>query len=109
MPKNPTWLRYEPDENISRHAAADDECCYEMETKYGWTLKRIEKLQGDILTEGGLSEFGMVVICYCRYNPIDAPLKSMPDRQVSIDSFGDDTEDYERWLESQKDRQPAEV
>lgn len=33
MPKNPTWLRYEPDENISRHAAADDECCYEMETQ----------------------------------------------------------------------------
>jgi hypothetical protein len=49
MPKNPTWLRYDSDENISRHAAADDEYCYEMEAKYGWRLKRIEKLQGDIL------------------------------------------------------------
>jgi len=44
MPKNPAWLRYDQDENISRHAATDEECCYEMETKYGWTLKRIEKL-----------------------------------------------------------------
>ncbi|WP_333436988.1 hypothetical protein [Microcoleus sp. D2_18a_D3] len=49
MPKNPAWLRYDPDENISRHAATDDEYCYEMETKYGWTLKRIEKLKGDTL------------------------------------------------------------
>lgn len=48
-PKNPAWLRYDPDENISRHAATDDEYCYEMETKYGWTLKRIEKLKGDTL------------------------------------------------------------
>jgi len=48
-PKNPAWLRYDPAENISRHAATDDECCYEMETKYGWTLKRIEKLKGDTL------------------------------------------------------------
>jgi hypothetical protein len=33
----------------------------------------------------------------------------MPDRQVSIDGFGGDREAYERWLESQKDPQAAEV
>lgn len=51
----------------------------------------------------------MVVICYCRYNPIDSQLKPMPDRLVAIDGFGNDREAYERWLESQKNRQPAEV
>lgn len=72
-----------------------------------WEVARVETYIPD--TEGSSSEFGMVVICYCRYNPIDSPLKPMPDRQVSIDSFGGDREAYERWLESQKDRQPAEV
>ncbi|NEP10213.1 MAG: hypothetical protein F6K14_08335 [Symploca sp. SIO2C1] len=28
----------------SSHAATDDEKCYEMETKYGWKLLRIEPL-----------------------------------------------------------------
>lgn len=76
-----------------------------------WEVARVETYTPDIpnLPEGGSSEFGMVVICYCRYNPIDAALKPMPDRQVSIDGFGGDREAYERWLESQKDPQAAEV
>jgi hypothetical protein len=72
-----------------------------------WEVSRVETYTSD--AEGSASEFGMVVICYCRYNPIDAKLKLMPDRQVSIDSFGGDRAAYECWLESQKDRQPAEV
>lgn len=72
-----------------------------------WEVSRVETYTSD--AEGGSSEFGIVVICYCRYNPIDAQLKPMPDRQVSIDSFSGDREAYELWLESQKDRQPAEV
>jgi hypothetical protein len=49
----------------------------------------------------------MVVICYCKYNPINAALKPMPERQVSLNSFNGDQEAYERWVEAQK--QPAEV
>lgn len=46
--KNPRWLRYEPDEDKSRHAAADPDCCEEMEQKYGWKLIEIEKIDGPI-------------------------------------------------------------
>ncbi len=30
----------------SRHAAADPECCRQMEAKYGWRLLRIESAKG---------------------------------------------------------------
>jgi len=36
--------RYEEQENVSRHAAAEARDCLEMEEKYGWKLKRIEEL-----------------------------------------------------------------
>ncbi|OUC14239.1 MAG: hypothetical protein B0A82_13215 [Alkalinema sp. CACIAM 70d] len=36
--------RYDEDENVSRHAAAEASDCLEMESKYGWELKRIEEL-----------------------------------------------------------------
>ena len=68
-----------------------------------WEVKRVETYTPDV----PMGEFDMVVICYCKYNPINAPLKPMPERQVSIDSFGGDKEAYEQWLEAQK--QPAEV
>ena len=46
MPNNPNWLRYDPDEDKSRHGAADPDCCEEMEEKYGWKLIEIEKIDG---------------------------------------------------------------
>jgi hypothetical protein len=49
----------------------------------------------------------MVVICYCKYSPINASLNPMPEREVSVDSFGGDEVAYQQWLESQK--QLAEV
>jgi len=48
-PNNPNWLRYDPDEDKSRHGAADPDCCEEMEEKYGWKLIEIEKIDGPIL------------------------------------------------------------
>jgi hypothetical protein len=43
--KNPNWLRrYDPQEDKSRHAAADEACCYEMQRKYGWKLLEIEEI-----------------------------------------------------------------
>jgi hypothetical protein len=70
-----------------------------------WEVTRVETYTPDLPH----SEFDIVVICYCQYSPIDAPLNPMPERQVSIDSFGGDKEAYKRWLDSQPDKQAAEV
>lgn len=68
-----------------------------------WEVVRVETYTPDV----PMGEFDMVVICYCKYSPVNAPLKPMPERQVSIDSFGGNKAAYEQWLESQK--QTAEV
>jgi hypothetical protein len=44
----------------------------------------------------------MIVICYCKYAPINAPLKPMPDRIISADSFGSDINKYQEYVDSQK-------
>jgi hypothetical protein len=41
--------RYDEDENVSRHAAADEGCCEEMERNYGWNLVRVEETEDSIL------------------------------------------------------------
>jgi hypothetical protein len=69
-----------------------------------WEVTRVEAYTPEIPVGMG---FDMIVICYCQYSPVNAPLKPMPERQVSIDSFGGDETAYGQWLESQK--RPAEV
>jgi len=71
--------------------------------KGDWEVARVETYTPDV----PMGKYDMIVICYCKYNPINAPLKPMPERQVSVDSFGGDEAAYKQWLESQK--QPAEV
>lgn len=39
-----TSPRYDPKENVSRHAATSADDCLDMEDKYGWNLKRVEDL-----------------------------------------------------------------
>lgn len=68
-----------------------------------WEVSRVETYTPD-LPAG--TDFDTIVICYCRYNPINAPLHPMPERQVSVDSFGGDKEAHSQWMESQ---QKAEV
>ena len=68
-----------------------------------WEVTRVESYTPDL----SHNHYNTVVICYCQYNPINAPLKPMPERQISIDSYGGDKKAYEDWLESQK--HPAEV
>jgi hypothetical protein len=65
--------------------------------KSDWEVVRVETYTPDISI--GMS-FDMIVICYCQYNPINAPLQVMPERQVSIDSFGGDEAKYSEWLNS---------
>lgn len=64
-----------------------------------WEVTRVETYTPEL----PMGEFDMIVICYCQYSPIDADLKSMPQRQVSLDSFGGDQAAYEQWLATQKE------
>lgn len=41
--------RYDEGENVSRHAAADEECCEEIADKYDWNLIRVETTEDPIL------------------------------------------------------------
>ena len=41
--------RHNENENKSRHAAADDDCCDEMAEKYGWQLVDVEQTGDPIL------------------------------------------------------------
>lgn len=42
-----------------------------------WEVSRVETYTPD----AQVGEYDMVVICYCKYAPINAPLKPMPERQ----------------------------
>ncbi len=61
-----------------------------------WEVTRVETYTPDV----PVGEFDMVAICYCKYSPINAPLHPIPERLVSVDSFGGDAEAYKQWLES---------
>lgn len=91
---------YRPPEFIRVEQFADPKYP-ESSTHYrtgDWEVTRVETYTPEV----PVSDFDMIVICYCQYNPINAPLKPMPERQVSIDSFGGNKEAYEQWLASQK-------
>jgi hypothetical protein len=64
-----------------------------------WEVSRVETYTPDV----PMGEFDMVVVCYCKYAPVNAPLKPMPERQITSDSFGGDNVAYEQWLERQKE------
>ncbi len=65
--------------------------------KGDWEVVRVETY----VPELDDTSFGMIVICYCQYNPIDAPLSPIPSRIVSVNSFGSDQKKYQEWLDSQ--------
>ncbi|NJK38247.1 MAG: hypothetical protein HC835_11365 [Oscillatoriales cyanobacterium RM2_1_1] len=92
---------YRPPEFI-RVEALHDPSQHGQSTHYrkgDWEVTRVETYTPDL----PLGEFDMIVICFCEYNPINAPLKPMPPRQVSLDSFGGDEAAYKAWKESQKE------
>jgi len=41
--------RYNPERNESRHGTAKAEDCLKMAKKYGWELKEIEPIEGEVL------------------------------------------------------------
>jgi hypothetical protein len=70
-----------------------------------WEVTRVETYTPDVPT----GEFDIIAVCYCKYNPINTSLKPMPERQVSLDSFGGDNEAYEHWLAAQTGKQHVGV
>ncbi|MDX2097775.1 MAG: hypothetical protein SFW36_08360 [Leptolyngbyaceae cyanobacterium bins.59] len=64
-----------------------------------WQVSRIEEYTPDIPV--GMA-FGTIVLCFCRYAPINNPLNPLPPIQVNADSFGGDEQAYQEWLETQK-------
>ena len=96
---------YRPTEFIRRDAlhGSQEQSGSTHYRKGDWEVSRVESYTPEL----PMGKYDEIVICYCQYSPIDAPLKSMPERQISVDSFGGDVAAYERWLESQK--QPVSV
>jgi hypothetical protein len=39
------WLRYDSEQDISRHSAINPQKCREMQKKYGWKLIDIEEIE----------------------------------------------------------------
>ncbi|MBD2313300.1 hypothetical protein H6G20_16660 [Desertifilum sp. FACHB-1129] len=68
-----------------------------------WEVTRVETYTPEM----PMGEFDLVAICYCKYSPINASLNAMPERQVSVDSFGGDERAYKDWVDSQKE--PVEL
>ena len=64
-----------------------------------WVVDRVEVFTPDISMG---SSVDTIVICWCEYEPINAELIPMPDRIVSVDSFGGDEAKYQEYLNSQK-------
>jgi hypothetical protein len=75
--------------------------------KSDWEVSRVETYTPEV----PMGKYDMIVICYCTYNPINAPLTPMPERQVSVSSFGGDEGAYHQWLKAQEQEQqkPAKV
>jgi len=61
-----------------------------------WEVARIEEYTPEI----PLSDFDSIFICYCHYIPINASLRPLPPRIISLDSFGGDEKAYQEYMES---------
>lgn len=62
-----------------------------------WVIDRVESYPANI---PGWQEFSEILICTCKYDPIDAEWQACDKGIVSLDSFGGDREAFESWLES---------
>jgi hypothetical protein len=65
-----------------------------------WVVDRIEEYPANM---PGLQDFDEIVICYCKYSPIESELRPMPARIVSLESFDGDQEAFDLWQASQKE------
>lgn len=88
------FVRVEESHNPQQHG-------YSTHYRSGdWEVTKVQTYTPDLPTPH--NDYDILVICDCKYNPIDAPLQPMPERQVSLASFGGDKAAYQSWLDSQK-------
>jgi hypothetical protein len=88
------YVRIEADHDPKEHG-------WSTHYKVGdWEVEKVEVYEHEVGRP--YAEFDMIVICYCKYAPINAPLKPMPDRIISADSFGSDIDKYQQYVDSQK-------
>ncbi len=64
--------------------------------KGDWEVTHIEEYTPEI----PISKYESIYICYCKYSPVDAPLKPLPPRKISVDSFGGDVQAYEKYIKT---------
>ena len=62
-----------------------------------WEVVRVEEYLRAIQN----NEFETIVVCYCKYSPVQTPLIPMPKATVLVDSF-DSEEKYQQYLEQTK-------
>ena len=80
-------------DRLGEHKTEDDGSFY---ARVGdWVADRVESYVPDLPVG---QEFTEVVICWCKYDPIDAPWIFQGDKRiVSVESFGGDREAFEKW------------
>jgi hypothetical protein len=68
-----------------------------------WVVDRVETYSPDL----PMGKFDLIVMCYCKFDPVELPLRAIVAAPVSIESFGGDVIAYEAWLVTQD--QPVNV
>jgi hypothetical protein len=63
-----------------------------------WVVSQVEEFPANLPTG---QKFEEIIVCYCRYVPIEPQWQPVPKATVSLDSFGGDEEAYRNWLESE--------
>ena len=62
-----------------------------------WVVDRVESYVPDLPVG---TEFTEVVICFCKYDPIEPEWIPQGKSIVSLDSFGGDLEAFQNWLDT---------
>lgn len=87
-------VRIDADHDPNKHG-----WCTHYKKKGDWRVDRVEEYTPDMPVG---TEYTIVVVCWCVYDPIESDLTPVPDRIISADSFGGDETKYQEYLNSQK-------
>lgn len=71
-----------------------------------WIIDRVESYLPDVPVG---QEFTEVVICYCKYDPIDAEWIPQGKSIISLDSFGGDEKAFQNWLDTTTDKEKYQI
>lgn len=86
----------EPGERLTQYKTDSD-----GRTLTGWSSWIIDRVETYPANLPGYQEFSEIIVCFCKFSPVDPEWSATPEPAVSLDSFGGDAEAYRNWLESQ--------